>query len=102
MVVVLIIGVLTLVVLPNYLNARTTAQKKACIVNLTQIAGAKEAWAFENRRGVGTLFDFVLAKGSLSYLKNSVLPVCSAGGSYTANPVAIAPVCSQVVLGHTY
>src|SRR6201988_5316783 len=48
MIVVAIIGLLAAIAIPNFIKARTTAQKNACISNLRQIDGAKEQWALEN------------------------------------------------------
>jgi len=101
MIVVAIIGLLSAIVLPNFFRARTTSQRNACIVNLRQIDGAKETWALEKNWPEGTPTDGLGAV--LKFLKNSALPLCPAGGTYTMNPVGTIPVCSQGnALGHTY
>ncbi len=41
MIVVAIIGLLAAIAIPNFVKARTTAQKNARIANLKQIDGAK-------------------------------------------------------------
>jgi prepilin-type N-terminal cleavage/methylation domain-containing protein len=46
MIVVAVIGVLASIAIPNYLSARTEAQKSACIANLKQIEGAMEQCKF--------------------------------------------------------
>ena len=48
MIVVAIIGLLAAIAIPNFVKARETAQKNACINNLRQIDGAKQQWALEN------------------------------------------------------
>ena len=48
MIVVAIIGLLAVIAIPNFVKARTTAQKNACINNLRQIDSAKQQWALEN------------------------------------------------------
>ena len=50
MIVVAIIGLLAAIAIPNFVKARETAQKNACINNLRQIDGAKEQWALENKK----------------------------------------------------
>src|SRR3954451_4057341 len=49
MIVVAIIGLLAAIAIPNFVRARTTSQKNACINNLRQIDGAKQQWALENK-----------------------------------------------------
>jgi prepilin-type N-terminal cleavage/methylation domain-containing protein len=50
MIVVAIIGLLAAIAIPNFVRARTTSQKNACINNLRQIDGAKQQWALENNQ----------------------------------------------------
>ena len=57
MIVVAIIGLLAAIAIPNFVKARTTAQKNACIANLKQIDGAKEQWALENKLTSGAAND---------------------------------------------
>src|SRR6266478_4702290 len=47
MIVVAIIGLLAAIAIPNFVRARSTSQKNACINNLRQIDGAKQQWALE-------------------------------------------------------
>src|SRR6476620_6553741 len=49
MIVVAIIGLLAAIAIPNFVRARTTSQKNACINNLRQIDGAKQQWALESK-----------------------------------------------------
>ena len=44
------IGVLAGIAIPNFVKARQTAQKNACINNLRQIDGAKKQWALDNKK----------------------------------------------------
>ena len=41
MIVVAIIGLLAAIAIPNFVKARTSSQKTACIANLKQMDGAK-------------------------------------------------------------
>jgi len=99
MIVVAVIGLLGGIAIPNFVKARTTAQKNACIANLEQIDGAKEQWALENRKTQGASAD---ARAVNSYLKNSAQPLCPADGTYTYQNVGVNPTCSiGAALGHT-
>src|SRR5690348_11731775 len=76
MIVVAIIGLLAAIAIPNFIKARTTAQKNACINNLRQIDGAEQQWALENKAAAAAVPVFTDISG---YLKNAV--VCPAGGA---------------------
>lgn len=45
MIVVAIIGILAAIAIPNFIRARQTAMKNACIANLKQINAAVQTWA---------------------------------------------------------
>ena len=89
------------VVLPNFIKARATPSKAACIANLKQIDGAVQQWALENKKvatDTYSLSDTTL----LAYLKGSVLPVCPSGGRYLPGlAVSGNPRCSIGGPGHT-
>jgi len=93
MIVVAIIGLLAAIAIPNFIKARTTSQKNACINNLRQIDGSVQQWALENNQ----ISSAKVAYTDISaYLKNSV--ICPAGGtkfsdSYTLLTVADKPTC---------
>jgi prepilin-type N-terminal cleavage/methylation domain-containing protein len=96
MIVVAIIGLLAAIAIPNFVKARATAQKNACINNLRQIDGAKEQWALEKRKTTG---EAVVDAEINEYLKGNVAPICPANGTYTYNNVGTNPVCT--VTNHT-
>lgn len=92
MIVVLIIGILLSIALPNFIRTRETTRAKACVGNLKQIFGSKERWAMDNNKGgadTPTMADLV-APGV--YLKNT--PVCQSGGNYTVGRLDQLPTCS--------
>lgn len=100
MIVVAIIGLLAAIAIPNFIKARTTSQKNACINNLRQIDGAIQQWALENKKDTTATVAFTDIS---SYLKNAV--VCPSGGttfgnSYTIVDVATKPVCQKVSSTH--
>src|SRR3974390_1139054 len=101
MIVVAIIGLLAAIAIPNFVRARTTSQKNACINNLRQIDGAVQQWALEQKAAPTATMGFTDIS---PYLKHAV--VCPAAGSspnfstsYTLNGVTNAPTCN--ILGTT-
>ena len=53
MIVVLIIGILMAIAIPNFIKARQGSRQKTVISNLRQIDGAKERWAMEMGQTTG-------------------------------------------------
>jgi prepilin-type N-terminal cleavage/methylation domain-containing protein len=93
MIVVAIIGLLAAIAIPNFVKARTTAQKNACINNLRQLDGAIQQFALENKKAAT---DPVTLQNCKDYLRNSV--ICPAGGtsmddSYTVTDCQTIPTC---------
>jgi prepilin-type N-terminal cleavage/methylation domain-containing protein len=92
MIVVAIIGLLAAIALPNFIKARESAQKNACIENMTKIDGAKHTWAVETKKvTTDTPTDTDLFGPSL-YIREK--PSCPASGSYNLNQVGIKPTCT--------
>jgi prepilin-type N-terminal cleavage/methylation domain-containing protein len=92
MIVVAIIGLLAAIAIPNFVRARTTSQKNACINNLRQIDGAKQQWALEaNQTGSAAC----TGRGT-----TGTMPICPAGGTYTIGNIATIPSCSLSASGH--
>jgi len=84
MIVVLIIGILVTIALPNFLKAREMAQSRACAANMKTIQAALETYLMATRKGP----TFALSSNDLinelvddGYLK--VPPRCPAGGTYS-------------------
>ncbi|HVU08508.1 MAG TPA: hypothetical protein VHG89_08205 [Verrucomicrobiae bacterium] len=88
-------GMMAAIAVPNFVKARATSQRNACINNLRQIDAAKQQWALEkNKKG-----DDVPTWDDLKpYLYGSVPLHCPAGGEYTINAVSERPTCS--IAGH--
>jgi prepilin-type N-terminal cleavage/methylation domain-containing protein len=55
MIVVLIIGILLAIAVPNFMSARERSRANACRSNLRQIQAAKEQWAMANNQGPTSL-----------------------------------------------
>jgi general secretion pathway protein G len=95
MIVVAIIGMLAAIAVPNFVKARTEAQKTSCISNLQRIDGAIQVWALEQKKDADQLVTYADISG---YLKNAVL--CPSGGtsfadSYTITTVDAKPACRR-------
>lgn len=78
MIVVAIIGLLAAIAIPNFVRARETSQKNACINNLRQIDGAVQQYALENKLGTNSTVTFADID---DYMKNEVL--CPQDGAET-------------------
>jgi len=93
MIVVAIIGLLAAIAIPNFVRARQTAQKNACLNNLRIIDAAKQQWALEQgQQGTAT----ATSPGIVPYLgrAGNTMPTCPIGSSaYTIGVVSVAPTC---------
>ncbi len=98
MIVVLIIGILMAIAVPNFISARTRSQTNTCVSNLKQIESAKEQWAMVNKKGAtDTPADTdLVGTASDGFLK--VYPTCPTAGTYTIGNMSTRPACSTA--GH--
>ena len=101
MIVVAIIGLLAAIAIPNFVKARTSSQRNACMANLKQMDGAKASWALEQKKsntdtpGDADLF------GATCYIRDK--PECPASGAYTIGQVDARVLCSlSTSQTHTY
>ena len=95
MIVVVIVGLLAAVGIPNFLHSREKAQREVCINNLNKIDGAKQQWSIENKKLRGNP---VTTTDITPYLNNKIIPLCPASGTYTIGSVGTKPVCN--IPGH--
>jgi len=92
MIVVLIIGILLAIAVPNFVRARETSRAKSCVSNMKQIDSAKEQWAMDTKAGDGDAGPAMTAiAGSGLYIKAT--PDCPSGGTYTINVIGTDPTC---------
>ena len=92
MIVVLIIGILLAIAIPNFIKAREVSRAKSCLENLRSICYAKEQWAVEQKKQTtDTPVDTDLY-GSSGYIRQT--PSCPSGGTYTIGDLASFPTCS--------
>jgi competence protein ComGC len=98
-VVIVLLLLLVAMIVPNFIRARVTSAPNSCVANLRQIDGAKEQWALEHKKPIGTPADPVAVN---RYLKGGQAPTCPADGVYTYNPLGTLPTCSLgATLGHS-
>ena len=91
MIVVLIIGILLAIAVPNFIKARETSRAKACVANLKQIESAKEQWAMDNKAATNATPGATDLYGTSAYLRTT--PSCPSGGTYTIGDMSTRPVC---------
>src|SRR5215831_4600558 len=79
MIVVLIIGILMAIAVPNFIQARQTSRRNSCIANLKQVDSAKEQYAMESQLDTGATVTWAALVPT--YIKSQ--PSCPGGGTYT-------------------
>ena len=104
MIVVLIIGILLAIAVPNFVKARESARTKSCVANLQQIQSAKQQWAMDTK-SPGTAS--VVASdifGTGKYVSGAVTgPVCPSGTTvYDPGVVDTDVVCPNVATNATH
>ncbi len=92
MIVVLIIGILLAIAVPNFVRARDTSRTNSCVANLKAVDAAKEQWAMDNKKSTGDAVTMADIAASGQYLKST--PTCPSGGTYTVANVGTNPSCS--------
>jgi len=100
MIVVLIIGILLAIAIPNFIKARETSRTKSCVSNLKQIDAAKEQWAMDNKQPEGAA---CTAADIDPYIKGGVPTQCPADSAsgYDVNAIGTNPTCQSGITGHT-
>ena len=88
MIVVLIIGILLAIAVPNFINARTNSRVQTCIANLKQIDSAKQQYAMANGLVSGAP---VGDAGALVPTYLNSWPTGPVTGTYLANGVGTDP-----------
>src|SRR5687767_13773706 len=92
MIVVLIIGILLAIAVPNFIKARESSRAKSCVANLKQVEAAKEQWAMDIKAAaIASPADTDLY-GTNQYIRNT--PSCPSGGTYTIGNMATRPLCN--------
>jgi prepilin-type N-terminal cleavage/methylation domain-containing protein len=96
MIVVLIIGILLAIAVPNFVRARAASRQKTCISNLKAIASATEQWAIDTKKKDGDYVFFNEICGPTLYLKTE--PTCpTTNQRYLFAYVGQYPTCRNQV-----
>ena len=105
MIVVLIIGILLAIAIPNFVAARESSRAKACVGNLKQIDSAKQQCAMDQKLNGSSGATFMIDGGTAStattgpfqlvgptgYIRAT--PACPSNGIYYPGTVAVTPYC---------
>ena len=87
-----VIPMLAAIAIPNFILARDTAQRNACINHLKVIDDAKQQWALEHKK-YG--YEVPTGKDLDPYITGGFASLhCPKDGAYTIGSVATAPTCS--------
>jgi prepilin-type N-terminal cleavage/methylation domain-containing protein len=100
MIVVLIIGILMAIAVPNFIKARTNSQTRTCIANLRQIESAKEQWAMESGANASASPTQTQLVGTATSGFIKAWPSCPTSGTYTIGDMSTRPACSNSADGH--
>jgi prepilin-type N-terminal cleavage/methylation domain-containing protein len=92
MIVVVILGLLVALALPNFLKSRSQARKQMCIENLSQIESAKQLWGLEHSKRNGDEPTEAELIGINGYIKK--MPECQAGGEYRFHAIGTNATCT--------
>jgi prepilin-type N-terminal cleavage/methylation domain-containing protein len=90
MIVVLIIGILLAIAVPNFMRARDNSRAKSCIANLHQIDSAKQQAAMDLK--LQDTDTPTVGQITPTYIK--AMPVCPSNGTYTIGDMSTDPKCS--------
>jgi hypothetical protein len=94
-VLILGVGLLAVIAVPNFIREPVTSPANACINNLRQIDGAKQQWALESGKTNG---DIIVTENDIRpYLGRGAegrIPQCPSGGKYTIGKLKEPPTCS--------
>lgn len=90
---IFVVPMMMAIAIPNFVKARDTAMRNACINNLREIDAVKEQWALENKKDADAVptaaeLDAVSKNQKMSEMK------CLKGGTYSINSVGQLPTCS--------
>jgi prepilin-type N-terminal cleavage/methylation domain-containing protein len=99
MIVVLIIGILLAIAVPNFIKARESSRSKSCVANLKQIESAKEQWCMDTKSAATATVGTADLYGPTAYIRTT--PSCPSGGAYVIGNMDARPTCSIDTNGTT-
>lgn len=89
-IVVMVIGILICIAVPQFMRSRAHSQQQSCLSSLKKMEEGKELWAIAEQMpaGAACTMDAIVP----TYVKR--LPVCPSGGSYLVGHLDEKPTCS--------
>jgi len=106
MIVVAIIGMLASIAIPNFIHSRKVAQMNTCISNLRCIDGAKQQWAFEQRKQDTDTPMGTDLQPYLGHTASGDLPTCPVDGAQSFStsyaPLSIGSRTSCLIVSATH
>ena len=102
MIVVAIIGLLAAIAIPNFVKARQSATKNACIANMKQIQGAIQVWAIDNSKAGDAAVVQNTAGATVGVVPDYIKKWPSCGTTAYVCPATVdaTPVCAANPTGH--
>ncbi|MCX5665643.1 MAG: prepilin-type N-terminal cleavage/methylation domain-containing protein [Candidatus Omnitrophica bacterium] len=102
MIVVVIIGIVVAIALPNYFTSSKKSKQTTCIANLTKIDAAIDQWVLDENISPGAAISESDADAIYSIHIKGGRPVCPSGGTYAFHEVGGRPqvTCSKEDEGH--
>ncbi|MBC8140698.1 MAG: prepilin-type N-terminal cleavage/methylation domain-containing protein [Armatimonadetes bacterium] len=98
MIVVLIIGILLAIAIPNFIRAREQSRAKSCSANIKQLDSAAQQWAMDTKAAAGATVTSANLVGPALYVKKE--PLCPSGTTaYTLSTIDAPPVCPNATAG---
>lgn len=91
MIVVLIIGLLLAIAIPNLLKARENANRKSCMSNLRQLLHAKQMYAMEHN----SVLTYTVQWDDVNPYLLHTSPKCPSGGTYDLLTVKDTVTCNK-------
>ena len=91
MIVIMIIGMLAMVAIPNINSYLATARYSSIVQNLRVIDNQKQMWAAENKKGDN---DTPSEQDLSAYFQNGKFPASVIGETYNINPVGQQPTAT--------
>jgi len=92
MLVIMVIGILLSVAVPQWIHTREVTRNTGCLCNLAQIDRAKEMFGMDAKLQNGSQ----VSASDLwpEYIKGGSFPSCPSGGTYSVNPLGTPSSCS--------
>jgi len=82
------------VVNPKLVQLRRAASSNVCILNLRQIDGGKQLWAFEKHKATNAVPTWEDLRPYVSRDGKGKIPTCPDGGIYKPGRLDAAPTCT--------